>query len=301
MSGAHAAPVDVAVVGAGPAGCAALLHLVRAGARVAAFCAGPVGGLLPAARRIDNLPGYPGGVAGRALARAYGETLRAAGIAVAPLRIDAVEAAGTGGARRLRLFRGGETAAVARAVIVATGTAPVPLADALPPQIDPAPFLRDATGFPGDLSGRAVLVIGGGEAAFDTALSARDRGATVTILARGPSVRAHAGLVREAAAAGIALRTGAILASTRRTGDAWAARLADGHELAFHIAAACLGRRVELPRLPGETERDGIFLCGDCAGGAGRYVAPALAGGILAAQAALERVAPRGGDPPNAV
>lgn len=58
----------VAVVGAGPAGMAATIQLVRSGHDVQVFERGRVGGALWNARWIDNYPGFPGGIGGPELA-----------------------------------------------------------------------------------------------------------------------------------------------------------------------------------------------------------------------------------------
>ena len=58
----HAAPsspfdYDVAVLGLGPAGITAAVELVRYGWSVVSFEGDAVGGLIRAARRVDNYPG----------------------------------------------------------------------------------------------------------------------------------------------------------------------------------------------------------------------------------------------------
>jgi len=58
----------VAVVGAGPAGMAATVQLVRSGHDVQVFERGRIGGTLWNARWVDNYPGFPGGISGPELA-----------------------------------------------------------------------------------------------------------------------------------------------------------------------------------------------------------------------------------------
>lgn len=293
---------DVAVVGCGPAGCAALLQLARSGVAFAAFEAGRPGGLLHAARRIDNLPGFPGGIAGPELARRLAATLRDAKIPVSRARVERITA--TGGGYRLHLADGAVFAA--RAVIVATGTHPLPL---------PAPLSafggllrarRDAAGLPRDLAGRRAVVVGGGEAALDTALSLHDRGARVELVVRGDAPRANGRLLADFHAAGIAFHAGRRLVDIARRGRTGRfARLDDGAELPVDLLFACIGRAVALPVLPPAEARSGLFLAGDCLGRPDRYIAPALGDGTRAAEEALrflyragDRVSP-GGDIPS--
>ena len=58
---------DVAVVGSGPAGMAAVIQLCRQGQSVVLFEARQPGGLLHNAHRVDNYPGFPAGISGSEL------------------------------------------------------------------------------------------------------------------------------------------------------------------------------------------------------------------------------------------
>lgn len=52
--------LDVAVLGAGPAGLSASIYLARAGLNCAAFSSGPIGGVLPEISDLANYPGFLG-------------------------------------------------------------------------------------------------------------------------------------------------------------------------------------------------------------------------------------------------
>ena len=60
--------VSLAIIGAGPAGLAAAIHAARAGIDHVLFDPDPPGGLLRAARLIENVPGMLEGIPGRTMA-----------------------------------------------------------------------------------------------------------------------------------------------------------------------------------------------------------------------------------------
>jgi thioredoxin reductase (NADPH) len=284
--------VDLLVVGSGPAGVCCALQARRDGLDVLLVGDEPIGGLVRAARRIDNLAGTPR-VAGRALAEAMSGQIAAAGVPridgrVAALRReDGTFVATTAGGMPVR----------ARAVCLATGTRPRDwLADA------GEGVVRDARAFAADLRGSSVVVVGGGEAALDTALSAADRGARVTVLVRGSDVRGAPGLRDEVRRAGIELRFGTEVDSVAGGPGSWTIRCAGGDEIGADVLAACVGRtaRDDLFReLSGGSPPEpsveqslapGLFAAGDVIRGRERYVATAIGDGQRAALAAAARI-----------
>src|SRR5215472_1643988 len=71
---------DVVIIGSGPAGLTAGLHLSRAGRRVLLLERGTFGGSLEDVDLIEDYPGFPGGVTGARLAAAMAEQAVAAGL-----------------------------------------------------------------------------------------------------------------------------------------------------------------------------------------------------------------------------
>ena len=280
---------DLLIVGAGPAGVSCALQAARDGLDLALVGDEPVGGLLPAARRIDNLAGLPG-VAGRELAGRLARQLAARGVLVRRGRVVALRRAD--GLFRAALADG--TPLAARTVCLATGTRPRPW----PPGTG-RNTPRDARDWPDDLHGRRAVVAGGGEAAFDTALTARDRGAHALVLVRGPVPRAGRGLLDEARRLGVAWRVDTEVTGLRGAPGSWEVETADGSRIATDEFAACVGRepRRELlddlgaPDLApsvASPEVPGLFRAGDLIRGRQRYVATALGDGQRAALAARE-------------
>jgi thioredoxin reductase (NADPH) len=180
---------DIVIIGAGVAGLTAAIHAARLGARVVVVAEMGVGGQIINAPRIENFPGFPDGVSGVELGPALHEQAEIAGADFVFDTVEAVERNGAGW-----IVRGaGETLAT-RAIIIAAGSRPRQL------------------GVPGEerLTGRGVshcascdgplyrakhvFVAGGGDAAFDEALTLAEFAASVVILCRSERPRAHKAL-----------------------------------------------------------------------------------------------------------
>jgi len=185
--------IDVAVIGGGPGGIAAAVQLRRSGLGVVLYEATRLGGLLWNARRVDNYPGFPGGVAGPALAGLLAEHVAAAGVTVRAAEVRTLD---YDGSRFIIEDAGG--AAAARAAVVASGTKPKTFADVT---VTPEVWDRiryDVVGLREE-RGRKFVVVGGGDAAFDYALTLAANN-EVVILNRGPAKKCLPALGAEAAA-----------------------------------------------------------------------------------------------------
>ena len=293
--------LDLLIVGLGPAGVACALQATRDGLRTLALGDQPVGGLLPAARRIDNLPGRPG-TSGVELARQLDAHVAAAGLAV---RLAPVVAA--------RRDRDGFVVPTpdgdlhSRALCLACGTVPAPLPPALADLPRGVRVARDLRGVPDRCDGLHAVVIGGGEAALDTALSLADRGATVSLLVRGAAPTAAPHLLREVVARALVLSCGtSILCAAARLSSTGATLfLDDGRIVDADLVVACVGRRPRTDLFAGlglspdvipaalATPVPGLFLAGDLVRRNDRYVATAMGDGQAAAILALRHLEAR--------
>ncbi len=285
--------LDLLVVGLGPAGVSCALQARRDGLDLLAVGDEPVGGLVRAARRLDNLPGAAvPGITGRELAERMAEQVEKLGIPVTEGLVVGLVWNRDAGCFAARLSDG--RAFSARAVCLATGTRP----RAWNLRTEVRWLHRDVRSLPVDLTGAEVAVVGGGEAALDTALSARDRGAAVTVLARA-RLRSTPGLVAELEQAGIEVLTGAELAQASHSESGWALTCSNGAGLSANELVVCIGREprdelaaglcpegfelsVSQPHCPG------LYLAGDAIRGHDRYVATALGDGQRAAIEARE-------------
>lgn len=179
---------DLAVIGAGPAGLAAAVQAIRQGLSVALFEAARPGGLLHQADLVENYLGA-GWLRGTELATRLVRQAARSGVRPIPARVQRLSLEAGGG---YRLDLAGRGSMNARAVVLATGTRPRAA------ELPGAAELRGSLVFEGvrelladgpDEPGRAV-VIGGGDIAFDGAVSLRRRGWTVDVLVRGAAPRA---------------------------------------------------------------------------------------------------------------
>lgn len=281
---------DLLVVGLGPAGMACALQAHRDGLDVLAVGDEAVGGLVRAARKLKNLPGERD-VSGEELAQKIAGQVESLGL---PITAGHVVALGRD-AEGFTAVLADQGRIKSRAVCLATGTRPRDWNLYVGGQY----FHRDARSLPDSLRGTRAAVIGGGEAALDTALSCRDRGAGVMVLARAGELRAVAGLVDEAREAGIEIRTGTGVERVSGCPGDWSLTCNPGGELTADLLMVCVGRqpRDELLQelLPGGIPPDvvckdvpGLTLAGDLIRGRDRYVATAMGDGQRAAVAAAQ-------------
>ncbi len=288
---------DVAVVGAGPSGLAAAIQAKRSGLKVALFDPTRPGGQALTAECIENYPGFPGGISGAALMRRFVAQAREHQLQPYPARVIAVKQE----ARNLVLELAESPAEIfARAVILATGampqSLPINLGDGVVYRVDDLPTVR----------GHHILIVGGGEAAFDQALLAHRFGAAqVTIAIRASAPRATDLLLKRAKERGInlLLETTIVGVDKPQASDE-PARVTlccrrERIDLPAHAIVVCIGKRPQLPSLPPQVERNdrgepladalgrtgvvGLYVVGDARRGPFRQVAIAVGDGVAAA------------------
>jgi len=295
--------VELAIAGAGPAGLAAAIQAARAGVDVCLLDpAGRVGGQARTADNIENYPGFPGGIDGGRLMDRFATQAHQLGLEVSPLTVESIEQTTTGDSDTLRVGLGGDRSIDARAVILATGATPITL-DL--PLSEGAPVVHRTDELPRVREGR-FLVVGGGEAALDQALRLQRLGAAaVTVAIRGQRPGAIKLLVERAGQRGIQLLTGTCLVGLVKdeTAGAWLAQLQPGQSVPVDAVVVCVGKRVDLPRLPGGVTRNPLsapavdrlgrtslarlYLVGDCCRGRYRQVAIAAGDGVATAMHAV--------------
>jgi thioredoxin reductase len=156
---------------------------MRGGLRVGVIEKRRFGGLLMNARRVENYPGFPGGISGKELADLFTGQLLTSGVTCIEDEILEIRP----GKRHLLVGR--SDIYQARYVVIATGTRP----KSLDINVDIDVFY-EIIDLP-DHSKR-VAIIGGGDIAFDYALSCDDAGIEVTLLLRSPP-KAHPMLIKE--------------------------------------------------------------------------------------------------------
>ena len=296
--------VELAIIGAGPAGLSAFLQARRLGLDPVVVERGRPGGSVWAARRVDNFIAGPG-ISGPALAESMAAQATAAGLSLRQGRVTALRyiSPDVGGAIPGSWSIEEEVGApwASRAVILAVGQEPL-----LPEPVNPLigkPYLLLPGGFvPGDWKEKTVLVLGGGDVALDQAMLLSECGANVEVRSRG-EVRALGDLRREAGAMGISIEEGwsitdvsdegQLLVRFRDAGSREAVREADA-------ILVCCGKVPAPPQIvAGGPEAcpfgdlvgslsplPGLFLAGDLWRGRGRQIAIAAGDGCGAALAA---------------
>lgn len=173
----------VVIIGAGPAGLAAAMQLTRQGHQPLVLERGRVGGLLWNANLVENYPGFPGGISGPELAALFQKQAKELGVRIAfeEAQLVGLEA---------DLFRIGteKRELAARFLVAATGTRPQQIPQNLRgPGLEEKVF-SEVVPLLGSREKR-VVIIGGGDAAFDYALNVAG-GNQVVILNRGTKIKA---------------------------------------------------------------------------------------------------------------
>ena len=179
--------IPVIIIGGGPAGMAASVELARQGHRAVILERSRLGGLLSNANLVENYPGFPEGISGVALVERFTDQVKRTGIEV-------VYEEATSLTYEDGIFHVQTPSRVLRsqAVIIATGTKPLTIdglaegnaaADRILHEVYP---IREVTS-------KKIVIIGGGDVAFDYALSLARRN-EVAILNRSADSKCCPGL-----------------------------------------------------------------------------------------------------------
>ncbi|RLV50660.1 FAD-dependent oxidoreductase [Nocardioides mangrovicus] len=179
--------VDVAIVGAGPAGLAAAVYASSEGLSTVVVEAEAVGGQAGTSSMIRNYLGFPRGISGMRLAqRARSQAIRFGTRFFTGLPVTSL-VAGTDGEPHRLVTESGEVRA--RSVVISSGVAyrrlGVPAVDDL---IGRGVHYGAAVSAARDMDGRDVFVVGGGNSAGQAALHLSRFARSVTILIRRPEV-----------------------------------------------------------------------------------------------------------------
>jgi thioredoxin reductase (NADPH) len=181
-------PVDLTVVGAGPAGLAAALYGASEGlATVLLDAVGP-GGQAAASSRIENYLGFPSGISGADLTgRAALQALKFGAQLSSPCDVVALDTSG----ERLGVVLADGTEIASRAVVIATGARYRRLPLERWSDFEGAGIYYAATELEArDCGENPVTVVGGANSAGQAALYLAGRGNEVTIAIRGVDIGA---------------------------------------------------------------------------------------------------------------
>jgi thioredoxin reductase len=302
---------DVVIIGAGPAGLAASLTTAHRGLTTLVLEAKDRAGGQPQFlypdKKIVDIPGFPDGISGEELSS---RTYRQAVDALVQFRfndelfnvIDTDETVKDDPLKRV-VAKSGEY--LCRKVIIACGLLHFPRRLPVVDALDSKSVFYKVPKI-GDYDGRNVVVIGGGDSAFDAAVMAVDRGGQVDVLVREDVPVAKADTVDRVQNTGGRVHTGVEVTAAAYEGGAIALALSNGSRvLADYIVVQIgfLSAKETFQRLDVrlnddgsiaidpyfETSRRGIFAVGDVHGDI-KLVTVAWAEGIQAAIYAFKEI-----------
>lgn len=188
------ADYDVAVLGAGPAGLTAALYAGRSRLKVAVIERGVPGGQAATTERIENYPGFPGGIGGMELAERMEKHAREFGAEFIPAEVTGLEAdPDRKGDFFVRHGGAGEGASglTSRSVIVATGTKEKTLGVPGEKEFRGRGVSYCATCDGAFFRGKVVAVVGGGDSAVEEALYLTRYAERVHVIHRRERLRAN--------------------------------------------------------------------------------------------------------------
>jgi thioredoxin reductase len=276
--------VEVAIIGAGPAGMTAAIQLKRYGIPFVLLEKGRVGGLLWNANLVENYPGFPAGVSGPKLIGLIEKQMERIGIKITYNEVLRV-------ANKLNkktfLINTKTKKYSTSHLIIASGTQPLPIPVPIPAKAqarvfsDIYPLL--------DTYEKRVAIIGGGDAAFDYALNLVKKRNIVTILNRGAEVKCL-GLLwdRVMAEPSIVYRAETSVSKVEFAEDVGRLRvqLDAGESLEADYLLFAIGRIPQMDYLPGGLvgqNLKGLYYVGDVKNGLYRQAAIAAGDGLRAA------------------
>lgn len=281
------------IIGAGPGGIAAAIYLKRAGHDPLLLDKKGAGGLMVNANLIENYPGFPGGIDGVSLMNRFVEQMQSIGISV--IQTDVKKISRIRQIFHIETDKGIDDSLV---VIVATGTRPKRIRMKGTKALEGKKvFYNLEEVLAGNRIDERIIVVGGGDIAFDYAINLRERGCRVTIVSRS-TPRCLPLLWQRAEEKGIDVlvghspvevleKNGSLILLCNVRGEVKEIEgekilIACGRVPNLEILDSKLRKNLDRKGLP-ETGIPGLYLVGDVARKRYRQIGIAVGDGILAA------------------
>lgn len=264
---------DLAIIGGGPAGISAAMQACRFGLRTCIIEKTFFGGQALTAPWIENYPGFSCGVTGKKLAAAFNSQLNK--LSVEKMNAEAFEISQKADDDGSKVFCVHTSTGKinCKCVVVAVGLTAKKLG--LPNEF--------AYGDPDFIphENKKVLIVGGGDSAFDLAIAFSKKARSVCVCMRGDKPRAIPRLVEKAVLCGVE-----ILSSF------------EPEKIAHDVLVSCIGKTAESDFLKKTLRNlgtdgfpiEGVFLAGDIAHEKERHIAIAVGDGVLAAERACRYI-----------
>ncbi len=263
----------VAVIGAGPAGMAAAVQLVRQGHEVQVFEHGRVGGTLWNAGLVENYPGFPGGITGRHLAKLMEEQLYQYIDSIIPEKVNNIKKIDAGYEISGEIYDG---------IILCTGTIAKKAEFSGEDEIVEAKRLFYGIENLEHWHGaKEAAIIGGGEASMDMALSLVEAGMKITLIHRSePSgIKSLSDIAKTEE--NITWLQGNV--GRGRMHENKAVLALDNEEKAFDLVIVAVGREAVMPEFEGfdiDEPPAGLLIAGDATRGGLGQTAMAVGDGV---------------------
>ena len=278
---------DVLVAGAGPAGIAAAIQLHRYGLRPRIYEYSDSPGLLKNANLVENYPGFPEGITGPELFENFRKQLDKFSPDIVKRRVERVVV----DQDRFIIDAGGDAARF-KYVVLATGTKPKKLD--IPHPKDRVFY--EVSAVPDKI--KDILILGGGDAAFDYALNLNSRGKKVSVLCRSREPKCLRLLEQRCQSAGIEVALGTSLLAVTPTEAGLELELESGGRVQTEALLCALGREPALDMLDEDlckaintTQKiPGLYPVGDVVNGLNRQAAIAVGDGLKAAMEIKELI-----------
>lgn len=242
------------------------------------------GGQARAANLIEDYPGFPDSISGSALMSLFLQQTSHHNIKIRNEAVTCVKQ--LSGMFESTTDRG---KILSRTLIVASGLIPKRLKIPGEEGLYSRRVFAYADPYDVPHNGKSILIIGGGDAAFDQAINFAREAQSVTIAMKGNKPKCVPHLVEMARGAGVEILHSCIAKAISECRDQICVTLARGGEIVdieVDIMIVCIGKERHFDFLPPElvcSPVPGLFFAGDCRHEKERHVAIAVGDGTTAA------------------